>query len=65
MTFFRKIGKTLLSDMWPGSCFCAANLRDSIELAQYFRGVTGHMFCFSSAKNAAKEAGHTENWSAL
>lgn len=46
MTYFQKIGKTFLSDIWPGGCVCTENLRESIQQAQYFMSIIGCIFCF-------------------
>lgn len=46
VTNFQEISKTLLSDVPPGRRVCAVDLREHIELAQYFRSIIGRIFCF-------------------
>lgn len=46
MTNFQEISKTSPSDVPPGRRVCAADLREHIELAQYFRSIIGRVFCF-------------------
>ena len=46
MTYFQEISKTLLSDVPPARRVCAADLREHIELAQYFRSIVSRIFCF-------------------
>lgn len=46
MTYFQKISKTFLSDIWLGRCVSAVNPRENIKPAQYFMSIIGHIFCF-------------------
>lgn len=45
MTYFQKISKTFLSDIWLGRCFCREP-EENIKPAQYFMSIIGHIFCF-------------------
>lgn len=54
VTNFQEISKTLLSDVPPGRRVCAVDLREHIELAQYFRSIIGRTFVFNLPKMQLK-----------